>query len=194
MRKTVLIGVALLIQIGVPLWMMLDRETTLRTGTEIRFPVKPFDPADPFKGRYIKLGFETNFTATARSVDFKLPDGGSKKGWVLYRTDGTNALSIVKVATKPNLADEGVWIKTLLYPEYGYRREALLNVTLPFDTFYMNEKITPTTEWLFRRGKWKQVVAVVRVRNGKAVLAEVLADGKPIADAVREFSAKQKTH
>lgn len=191
MRKSILIVCALLLQIAAPVWMIRERETTLRTGTEIVFPVQPIDPADAFRGRFITLGFATNLTLSAQSTDFKFSGWEKQKGWVLYRTDGNKAVSIVKVAKEPNIADEGVWIKTSLSPHYPTTTQQI-NIELPFRTFYLNEKIAPRAERLFQGRKWKTVEAVVRVRNGKTVLAEVLADGKPIAQAVRELSTQPK--
>lgn len=185
MRKTILISFALLLQIAVPVWMIHDRETTLRTGTEIVFPVQPIDPADPFKGRYITLGFSTNLTHTILRPGLK-----PGKLWVRYQVLDGKAVAISGVAKAPS--SEGVWIKAQIRNFY-YHQKNEAKIDLPFQTFYLNESVAPATERLFRGRKWKNVEAVVRVRNGKAVLAEVLADGKPIADAVRELSAQQKT-
>lgn len=185
MRKTVLISLTLLLQIAVPVWMIHDRETTLRTGTEIIFPVRPVDPADAFRGRYLTLGFSTNLTHTV------LPPGLKPgKLWVQYQVSDGKAIAISKVAQTPST--EGLWLK-LHVRDSSYSRRKQAIITLPFQTFYLNEKVAPATERLFRGRKWKTVEAVVRVRNGKTVLAEVLADGKPIAEAVRELSAKSKT-
>lgn len=185
MRKTILISIALLLQIAVPVWMIHDRETTLRTGTEIVFPVRPVDPADAFRGRYITLGFSTNLTQTV------LPSGLKPgKLWVRYQIVGGKAVAISGLSKMPS--SEGVWMKAQVR-NLHYRQKREAKIDLPFQTFYLNESVAPATERLFRGRKWKTVEAVVRVRNGKAALAEVLADGKPIADAVRELSAKQKT-
>ena len=185
MHKAVLISIAVLLQIAVPIWMIHDRETTLRTGTEIIFPVRPVDPADAFRGRYITLGFSTNLTQTV------LPPGLKPgKLWVRYQVLDGKAVAVSGLAKAPS--SEGVWLKAQIRDLY-YGQINRATIDLPFRTFYLNENIAPAAERLFRSRRWKNVEAVVRVRNGKAVLAEVLADGKPIADAVRELSAKQKT-
>lgn len=192
MRKTLLISAALLLQIAVPGWMILDREITLLTGTEIKFSVHTINPADAFGDSYVTLGFATDLTLTVQSEDHTFQKMEPTPGWVLYRMEGGKAVAAIKAVREPDFSDEGVWIKASVRPNHisGIER---VNIELPFGSFYMNEKIAPETERLFQGRKWKNVEAVVRVRNGKAVLVDVLADGKPIAQAVRELSAKPKT-
>lgn len=46
-----------LVQIVLPLRTVYQHETILRSGNVYKFSTAPVDPNDPFRGRYVSLGF-----------------------------------------------------------------------------------------------------------------------------------------
>jgi len=47
-----------LAQTSVLAYMVLDRVRLIKTGREITLPIVPVDPRDPFKGEYVRLGYD----------------------------------------------------------------------------------------------------------------------------------------
>ena len=52
-----LLGVVIAAQFYVPASMIMKHERVLRNGELFRFKTQPFDPADPFQGRYVRLRY-----------------------------------------------------------------------------------------------------------------------------------------
>ena len=57
MKKTRLMLMAgfIVLQLCVPAYMVFRNYDTLRTGDSYKFIVRPYDPYDPFRGRYVEL-------------------------------------------------------------------------------------------------------------------------------------------
>ena len=53
--KTLVFAAVVLCQLGVPAWMILDREWTLRDGVRVKFRVEPLDPRDAVLGRHVRF-------------------------------------------------------------------------------------------------------------------------------------------
>jgi hypothetical protein len=69
------------------------------------------------------------------------------------------------------------------FPTNGY-----VSVSVPFDQFFMNEKLAPKAEQAYRnlnRRGGTNVWAVVRVLEGKGVIENLMFDGVPAAEYVR---------
>ena len=63
-------------------------------------------------------------------------------------------------------------------------------IRIPFDRYYLSEHDAPRAETTYREHSRRgslDAYLVVRVRNGSAVLADLVVGGKPI----REFLASQ---
>ena len=67
MKKSLLIllGLTVAVQLWVPASMILKHERVLREGMRVnelfRLRTQPFDPADPFQGRYVWLQFINDY-------------------------------------------------------------------------------------------------------------------------------------
>ena len=46
-----------LVQLFVPANMILEQEDILKNGTPYKFKTAPIDPYDPFRGKYVWLGY-----------------------------------------------------------------------------------------------------------------------------------------
>lgn len=51
-------------QIFVPTKMIFDQEHVISTGNVYKFKIRPIDPSDPFKGKYIHLNHDINSVPT----------------------------------------------------------------------------------------------------------------------------------
>lgn len=175
-------------------------EKTLRLGTVCRFQTAPVDPFDAFRGQYVAL----NFNAFRDGVlsDISIPEG---EWCYLQIGTGTNGFAVVeRVSLKCDVSSP--YLKTRLrwcqwdrilkkdsegkdyWEDTGKYR---LHFNLPFDRYYMPEKLAPQAEEAYRkanRSKERDAVAVVRIWEGKTVIEDLMIEGLPI----REFLKKQE--
>ena len=187
LRLGIFIAVAL-VQLGVPIWLIANRERVLRTGTEFHFRTRPADPSDAFRGRYIFLGFDFK-DRIAAEIAKKFQKGGKIPGDL--RKTGTFYATVVKdrdgyaelaaVADDPPPAGDYVEIRAEV-------RWGSVYVHLPFDRFYMDEVDAPRAERayaLIRRREGAPAYAVVFIRSGEAVLQDLVMDGAPIREYLK---------
>src|SRR5882724_1990071 len=62
-----LFGLLCLAQIAVPATMVVEHQRTIASGPPWRFQTAPVDPSDPFRGRYVRLGFSATRDAIAKA-------------------------------------------------------------------------------------------------------------------------------
>lgn len=157
MKKWLLpiLAAVIVIQLFVPVYMIIGKYDTLKTGDEFKFKVYPVDPYDAFRGRYVSLNARQEVS------------GSGKYGIIAVDTDG---YAYIKTITddKP---------KTAAYVKSGGRDW----FSLPIDRYYMDEKLAPKAEILTRNQDEDQVAYVtVRVKNGNLVISGLFIDGTAI--------------
>lgn len=175
--RVALLTVVGLIQLAVPGWMIFEQEQTLRLGTEYKFQTEPVDPYDIFRGRYVALRF------TAENVKQKLGDAEIPHGTKVYvavKNSDAGFAEVDRVSRTP-LEGNNVFQATVRYGS---------SLDFPFKRYYMEETRAPAAEAAYRRANTRnskqQTWAVVRLRNGKATLADLFIDGQPIRDYLRD--------
>ncbi len=164
------------VQLAVPLWMIAGHERTLRHGTPWRFEVAPVDPADAFRGRYLAL----DFAAEGEAV----PAGsGIERGeWAfasLAEDDRGLARLEAAVGSPPV---EGDYLRLRVSSTHLGPQGREVWVALPFDRLYLPEGLAPAAEERLRAGTADpdappRAWAVVRVRDGRGVLEDLVIDG-----------------
>ncbi|MGI6497168.1 MAG: GDYXXLXY domain-containing protein [Kiritimatiellia bacterium] len=204
MLPIAIIGLAA--QFGVMGWMILQREVALRNGVACRFRTAPVDPYDAFRGRYVALNL-------SEADSQQLCDREYARGQRIYAVigEGTDGYSrIDRLTTHPE--PEDVCIRTRVrhcWPDYrqlpaGTNDTAQaayspgtyvptgryhVRLALPFDRFYMEEKLAPEAEKAYRDagGSDRQEgVLVVRVWRGLGVIEDLELGGRSIRDVARE--------
>lgn len=163
-----------LAQVSVPVWMIQREEHTLSLGTTLRFRLAPYDPADPFRGRYMNLRFE------AEDKDYSAPAqldlSGKQELHAVLDVDAEGFAIIRELSLqKP----QGPYLRL---PRENWHESGpgakRVSVTLPFKRFYLNENKAHAVETkandLLREARKRKepspVFAVVRLHEGKAVL------------------------
>lgn len=167
-----------LVQIYVPAKMIMDRELILKEGKSFLFKAAPIDPNDPFRGKYITLSYEINRI----KVDPKDWVSGEPV-YLLLATDAEDFANVLSVSKSPP-ADTADYLLTTV----DYLSSDELVVDLPFDRFYMEESKAPGAERVYSQSLLdasKVTYALVKIRDGQAVLADVLIDGIPIREVVK---------
>lgn len=177
--KIAVLGFLCLLQLAVPASMIGKREAALRTGAPYRFKTRPVDPHDPFRGRYVALQFEQDIA--------KLDCEQVERGQKLYVevTAGDDGFARLGKASKSR-PESGDYIKVRAKYETG---GGTVNVTLPFDRYYMNESKASEAEAAYRvtnRGTNRNTFALVKVLDGMAVTEGLYIDGVHVLDYLAE--------
>ncbi len=182
---TVFIIVALL-QLALPGKMIWDNEKVLETGKEYKFKTAPIDPSDPFRGKYITLQYKENTT----EVDDIENWSAGEDVYVTLKTDSQGFAKIDFISkVKPKESDDFVTAKVGFV--WGNHLKSL-NIEYPFNRFYMEETKAPEAERAYRKAQLatSQVTyALVSIKNGQAVLKDVLINGVPIGKIVKKNRA-----
>jgi uncharacterized membrane-anchored protein len=166
-----------LVQLFVPAKMILDKENVLATGTEYKFRTAPIDPNDPFRGKYISLSYVEDTVV--------IPN---EKGWVtgeiIYVSLATDKEGFAKIKSvskeKPAGTQGFVKAKVSFITGDGSHK---LAVDYPFNRYYMEESKAPDAEQTYRQSLQdtnRITYALVRIKNGDAVLKDVIIDGASI--------------
>lgn len=170
-------GLLVLLQLWVPAWVIKGRENTLSTGKAFKFRMAPRDPNDYFRGKYIFL----NFHATSVEVNDGKEWKYGEKIWVSIASDSAGYAKITGVSAF-NKKPAGDYIEaTINY--FSDDSVKLLHIEWPFEKFYMEETKAPLAEEAYnavRADSSMVSYALVKVKNGMAVLENVFIDNKPI--------------
>lgn len=186
--KHLLIAFAItaLLQAAAPLKMIYDSEMTEKHGTEYKFRTAPIDPTDPFRGKYITLTYGISNVQTKDTTWLRNED--------IYVSFGTDAEGFATVADVSREKPENSKDYVLTKVDYYYGRD--LHIELPFNRYYMEEGKAYEAETAYREYNRDTVItkpayALVAVKEGSAVLKDVIIDGIPIKDyVVKERSKK----
>lgn len=185
-RVALLIAVGL-VQLAVPGWMIFQQEQTLRLGKEYKFETEPVDPYDLFRGRYVALRFKAaEFESKGQS---DLPSNG--KVYVAVKPNEAGFAVVEQVSRTP-LQGDNVFQATTT----NRWRSKTLHLAFPFERYYMAETLAPQAEAAYRaanrRNSSQQAWAVFRIWHGNAALADLIIDGEPIRDYLRDHPQPKK--
>ena len=81
------------------------------------------------------------------------------------------------------------YFKAWINSTYVSNGETKITVDYPFDRYYMQEFKAPAAETAYVEAQWdttKVAYSLVRIKEGTAVLKDVLIDGVPIKDMVEK--------
>jgi uncharacterized membrane-anchored protein len=173
----------------VPISMIRDNQATIDDGVEYRFKTRPIDPADPFRGRYVTLAFDAeqyNPTDT-NQAHFD----SYQEVFATLATDSAGFAKVVRLTSKqPDLIE--TYVKTKISYASVWEGKATVQLDFPFDRFYMEESKASDAEqlyWSTRGDSGTVCYARVLVKNGKAMLTDVIINDSSIVDIVRRMNA-----
>lgn len=165
-------------------WKIVERELILRLGEVYRFKTAPVDPVDAFRGRYVAVRVEEN------TAPFEGPWDGPRGRWmyaeVAVGEDGWARFSKLHDRFRPG----SPVVRTRLASFSDPDKKAVLN--LPFDRFYMNERIAPEAERAYRehsRPGSQDAWLAVRVWRGRAAIEDLYLGDRPLAEALKKAAA-----
>ena len=181
-----LMTLLIVVQCAVIASMIRSQERILRDGEAFRFKTRPIDPADPFQGRYVSLGFEENYIhgQHGEPTDLKYRE-------TLYASIATNSEGFAHFSgwsrEKPTA---GAFLKTRHLGQHSRWDQASqtsihqgFRIEIPFDRYYMDEAKAPRAEQAVREAtRSTNCWATVRILHGKAVVEDVFAKGQSLRD------------
>ena len=168
-----------LVQLFVPLKMILDREEVLANGEVYKFKTAPVDPNDPFRGKYINLSFEASQFPVTVADAWTI----NQEVFVQLATDADGFAQVLDVTNEPPSSTPFVEAKIRsISPD-------VLFLEYPFERYYMEETKAYEAEQRYREtllDSLQTTYALVRIKEGKAVLEAVMLNGVPIQEIISE--------
>lgn len=183
--KLALMFIALLtivMQLVVPTSIALQYEKVLKEGKLYRFQVVPIDPADPFKGRYVRLRFAAQNGVKEDLRVFPTERLKRKKTVYAVLEANENNIAHVRELHLEQPKDSVDYIKSKVDYAYGDK----WSIRFPFNKYYANEYKAPKIEGVVRgrvRSEMESnVFAHVRVSNGRGVIEQLYVGEQTILD------------
>ncbi|WP_340203438.1 GDYXXLXY domain-containing protein [Ascidiimonas sp. W6] len=177
MKTKVIIFLSVLLfamQWAIPLKMIYDSENVLISGKAYRFKTQPIDPTDPFRGAFIILNYEIRSFPTDNS-DWAY----NEEVYVSIKEDSLGFAKAVGI-NKERPIDTDDYVTAYTRDYYN----GVLNFHLPFDRFYMEETKAYDAELAYLKAQRDTIAnnsfALVYVKKGNAVLADVLVNGSSV--------------
>jgi len=191
MVKWLVFAVLIGLNFWVPASMIYRQARTEEAGTLVKFRTMPVDPYDPFRGRYVRLRFDSQSVALAD------PEKQPVRGQRVFARVEVDSSGFGRfgeaLLEEPN---EGLYVTA----EAGYGRgDGTVNLRLPFERYYMNERVAPKAERAYAEANRieRGVVgadqsfsdenyAAVRILNGNTAIDGVFLENTPIEEYARE--------
>lgn len=189
-KKLILYAFALLVfaQLFVPAKMIYEKEAVLDSGTTFKFKVRPIDPSDPFRGKYITLNYADQRIDVPTEPEFHRKENV----YILYEKDSLGYAKVSNVS-KEKPKESADYLKTKVSHVTLYRDKQVINVDFPFNRFYMEESKAGEAERIYWQSLWKtrgsenpQTYAVLSIKNGKGVLKDVMIHGTSAKEVVKK--------
>lgn len=170
-----------IVQAFVPLKMIYDTKTIIDEGTVYKFKTRPIDPTDPFRGKYITLSFDAeNFIITDTTLITK------KEVFVSLEKDSVGFAKIKQLLEEE--PSKGDYFKAEV--SYINKVDKQLNLTFPFNRYYMEESMAPQAEISYSKynstNNAKPAYALVAVKGGKTSLQDIIVGNKPIKEYITD--------
>jgi uncharacterized membrane-anchored protein len=170
-----------LVQLAAPLSIIWQHEQALRLGRAYKFRTAPVDPYDALRGRYVALQFDQTTVPLPDTALALVPD---QRVYVLLEESADGFAHFTTVLLTPPAAGDYLGVEVAWVDS----ARQVVALRLPFERFYLEEATAPAAEQVYRehsrRGQ-QDAYALVRVRHGRGVLANLYIGDTPIADFVR---------
>lgn len=192
MKKPILIPafiLMVLVQLYVPVKMIFNKEAVLAEGKDFRFKTAPVDPHDPFRGKYIDLFYEANAVQMTNVMDWNYGD----RVFVILKND-EKGFAQIETVTKERPEPTTDYVNAMI--SYIIP-DSLSTITIqyPFERFYMEESKAYSAEQAYNeasRDTTQVTYAIVSIKEGDAVVKDVLINGVPIRAAAEQWQDDQQ--
>lgn len=178
-----LFAILSILQLAIPVWMIANREMTLRHGRLFRFRTAPVDPYDAFRGRFVALQVSPNFAPLSNSEEF----AANKKVFAQLGEDNEGFAKIIAISANRPTGSDYVTCRVNSFTD------SLVYLQFPFDRYYMDEHSAPAAEAAYRehsRREVQDIYVAVRVKDGDAVVEALFIAGVSIREFLRKNPEK----
>src|SRR5690554_5026061 len=174
--------VVAIIQLVIPAKMIWDKERILETGKEFKFETAPVDPTDPFRGKYIVLQYKENSIILESDANWV-----SGEAIYVILKNNPSGFATISGISKEKPASSVDFVEAKVAFVTGNRNKTV-NISYPFDRFYMEESKAYDAEQEYIKSQadsTKTTYALVSIKDGYAVLKDVLIDGVSVVEIRR---------
>jgi len=164
--------------------LRLDRPTRLHLPK-----LSPIDPNDPFRGKYVALRFEQNWVNVHDLDNWKYEE----ELFVNLKIDAKGFAKVAGISkSKPAAGTSFVKAKVdYVSNENGLKK---LYFTYPFDRLYLEETLAQEAEETYaetQQDTTQIAFALVKIKDGDAVLQDVFIDSVSITEIVKARQASK---
>jgi uncharacterized membrane-anchored protein len=183
--RAALLAALCVLQLGVPASLVLRHEQTLASGTPWRFQAAPVDPADPYRGRYVRLGYAAEDAAVplADAAQAYVAHGTRMYAELAAGADGFARFVRLHALRPSGVEYADVFVQGMREPGDGESPGApAAFVRLPIDRYYLPEEAAPEVEAAYARASREargRTYVEARVRDGHAAITALVIDGAP---------------
>ena len=149
--------------------------------TELRFRVKGYDPYDPMRGHYLQLNTRTVFKFAPEKWRERFGGAARRKAFAVLEADQDGFARVTDLLP----ADQAPSGKAFITVRRFWRDNDSVALHLPFDRYYLNEKLAkPAEKLLFKATSAKKpaVLVVAAYADGNYAVRDLLIDGRPLRE------------
>lgn len=175
-----ILAVGIIAQWLLPFNMIRTSSTIETEGTAFKFRTTGYDPHDPFRGKYITLGFEDNHFVTDKEDLTNWKNGQKIYVSIKNNPEGYAVIDTINKQVPDNTSH---YFSTTV--SYTNQRNNKVVVDFPFDRFYMDEWLIEEAEKYYTaaiRNDTQTTTALVYVCKGQYVLKNLYVDDLPLTD------------
>ncbi|MFP6581026.1 MAG: GDYXXLXY domain-containing protein [Candidatus Hydrogenedentota bacterium] len=162
-------------QLGVPAFMIVQREGTLQQGVAYKFRCAPVDPYDAFRGKYVALSLQTG-------GDLSWSGDPLRENQPIYVSLSVDTEGFAQVdslsLTRPDFGD---YVQAKV--QWNTAGQTDVSLAFPFDRYYLEESKAPEAERVYReslREAERSTYITVRIKSGFGVLEELYINDTPV--------------
>ncbi|MHB9139547.1 MAG: GDYXXLXY domain-containing protein [Victivallaceae bacterium] len=164
---------------AVPVFMVCKGEKIFSHGSIYLFRAAPVDPYDYFRGRYVNIRFEKNYVLV--DPNKKLDFSDNEAAYVTIKKDKDGVACFDRLSRE--VPKNGDYAQV----NFSYQDKEKAYLLIPFNQFYMNEKLAPEAERVVREALLKRndsCLLKLRVHGGTAVIENILINNIPIKEYI----------
>ena len=166
----------------VPIYLVVKSEGILTNGTLYKFKPQAYDPFDPFRGKFLRVNYDTEGIKSDEDIE------EGDRVYVSIGIDNEGYAFFDKAYKNP--PSEGDYLHTIVtyvyYNDYEYIQEEgasslEMGIEIPdhMNKYFINENKALDAENVFR---WKreEIYIGVRILNGEARIQDIYVEGQPL--------------
>ncbi len=173
-----LFAVVVIAQLFIPMREVWKSQELIEQSDTYKFRLRPVDPIDPLRGRYVRLDFADRVYKFGEPTSW---DSGTDI-YVVLKTDEDGFA--VPDTVLSEIPGNGPFVIAKMSRRLLNARKITINY--PFERFYMDEDKAQNAEMILRSMSDSTVVyaEVAIAPDGQGLLKDVLVNGIPIQDVV----------